>query len=427
MTAKGNLKEREFIMKGKITIMMGVFSMMVVLMFGSACQKAAISKPEEDVLRAFDLAIVERTNDFGFNLYKNLALNNENIMISPVSVSLALEMAYNGAAGETREEMAKALNIQGIDGETLNKNNQALLYLLTMADPKLRLDIANSIWLQQGFEFSQVFLNTVTQAYQAEAQTLDFSDPRSVDTINKWVKAKTQDAIEEIVVPPIDSQTIMFLINAVYFKGPWTDPFEKEATSDQPFIRGDQQTVMVPMMFKNASFDYFKNANFEALRLPYGEAERIAMVLFLPDEDSDLNAFQQQLNEKNWSDWMTLFEKKEGAVILPKFKIDYEENLNQALSDLGMGIAFEEGESDFSKMVAEESKDQIKISQVKHKTFIEVDELGTEAAAVTSVEMSLTSMPMNDFELKFDRPFFYAIQDSETGAIIFMGSILDPS
>ncbi len=413
-------------MKGKITII-GVLSMVVVLMMATACQKTAISKPDEDILNAFDPAIVERTNDFGFNLYKNVALNSENIMISPVSVSLALEMAYNGAVGKTREEMAKALNIQGIDGQALNKNNQALLYLLTTTDPEIRLDIANSIWLEQGFEFSQEFLNTATQNYQAEAQTLDFSDPQSAKTINKWVKDKTQDAIEEIVTSPIDPQTIMFLINAVYFKGPWTHPFEKEATSEQPFIKEDQQTVEVPMMVKNASFDYLEMANFKALRLPYGEAEAMAMVLFLPDEDSDLKAFEQELNQKNYSDWLAIFEKKEGTVVLPKFKIDYEENLNQALSDLGMASAFQKGQSDFSNMLVEGSKDQITMSQVKHKTFIEVDEVGTEAAAVTSVEMSLTSMPVNDFELKFDRPFFYAIQDSETGAIIFMGSIHDPS
>ncbi len=414
-------------MRGRLAIMMGVLSMIVTLLMGSGCEKELVAKPDEEVLNGFDSAIVEKTNDFGFNLYKNLASSNENIMISPVSVSLALEMAYNGADGKTKEDMAKALNIQGIELEALNKNNLALLYLLTTADPEIRVDIANSIWMHQEFEFSETFLNTVIKDYQAEAQTLDFSDPKSVDTINKWVKEKTQDAIEDIVVPPIDPQTIMFLINAVYFKGPWTDPFEKEVTSDQPFIKGDDQTVTVPMMFKSDSFDYLERSNFQALKLPYGQAERISMILFLPNEDSDLAGFEQELNETNWSEWMDLFEKKEGTVMLPKFKIEYEENLNQALSDLGMGVAFDAGKADFSKMAAKGLINQIKISQVKHKTFIEVDEVGTEAAAVSSVEMSMTSMPINDFELKFDRPFFYAIEDSQTGAIIFMGAILDPS
>lgn len=414
-------------MKGRIVTMMGVLAMTMILLIGSGCNNETVSKPDQEVLNVFDSAIVERTNDFGFNLYKNLANSDENIMISPVSVSLALEMAYNGAEGKTREDMAKALNIQGIEVEALNKNNQALLYFLRTADPAISLDIANSIWMHHEFEFSQVFLNTVTQSYQAEAKTVDFSDPKAADTINKWVKAETQGAIEKMVVPPIDPQTIMFLMNAVYFKGAWTDPFEKEATSDQLFIKSDQETVRVPMMFKNASFDYFKGVNFEAVRLPYGEEEAMAMVLFLPDEDLNLKAFEQELNQKNYSDWLALFEKKEGTVILPKFKIDYEANLNQALSDLGMATAFEEDQSDFSNMLAEGAKDQIMISQVKHKTFIEVDEVGTEAAAATSVEMSLTSMPINDFELKFDRPFFYAIQDSQTGSIVFMGSIHDPS
>ena len=413
-------------MKRKFALLLGVFGMVAVLFMGSGCTKARMAKPDQAVLDAFDMTLVEKTNDFGFNLYKNLARENENIMISPVSVSLAMAMVYNGANGATREDMARALNVQGLELDRLNKNNLALLYYLTSADPELTLNIANSIWMLEDFKFSEAFVATVKNDYQAEAKKLDFADPKSADVINKWVNDKTRGTIDQIVTPPIDSQTIMFLINAVYFKGSWTSPFETELTSEQAFNLVDGQTVTVPTMYQSGSFDYLKSSGFQALRLPYGEDEQMAMVLFLPDQNTSLSEFQNQLNQDNWSNWQAHFEAKAGTVMLPKFTMEYEKSLNQVLAELGMGIAFEPGKADFSGLAAA-AADDIYISNVKHKTFIEVDETGTEAAAVTSVEVGTTSMPAYDFELNFDRPFFYAIEDSETGAIVFMGAVLDPS
>ena len=413
-------------MKRKFALLLGVFGMVAVLFMGSGCTKARMAKPDQAVLDAFDMTLVEKTNDFGFNLYKNLARENENIMISPVSVSLAMAMVYNGANGATREDMARALNVQGLELDRLNKNNLALLYYLTSADPELTLNIANSIWMLEDFKFSEAFVATVKNDYQAEAKKLDFADPKSADVINKWVNDKTRGTIDQIVTPPIDSQTIMFLINAVYFKGSWTSPFETELTSEQAFNLVDGQTVTVPTMYQSGSFDYLKSSGFQALRLPYGEDEQMAMVLFLPDQNTSLSEFQNQLNQDNWSNWQAHFEAKAGTLMLPKFTMEYEKSLNQVLAELGMGIAFEPGKADFSGLAAAAAGD-IYISNVKHKTFIQVDESGTEAAAVTSVEVGTTSMPAYDFELNFDRPFFYAIEDSETGAIVFMGSVLDPS
>ena len=413
-------------MKRKFALLLGVFGMVAVLFMGSGCTKARMAKPDQAVLDAFDMTLVEKTNDFGFNLYKNLARENENIMISPVSVSLAMAMVYNGATGATREDMARALNVQGLELDRLNKNNLALLYYLTSADPELTVNIANSIWMLEDFKFSEAFVATVKNDYQAEAKKLDFADPKSADVINKWVNDKTRGTIDQIVTPPIDSQTIMFLINAVYFKGSWTSPFETELTSEQAFNLVDGQTVTVPTMYQSGSFDYLKSSGFQALRLPYGEDEQMAMVLFLPDQNTSLSEFQNQLNQDNWSNWQAHFEAKAGTLMLPKFTMEYEKSLNQVLAELGMGIAFEPGKADFSGLAAA-AADDIYISNVKHKTFIEVDETGTEAAAVTSVEVGTTSMPAYDFELNFDRPFFYAIEDSETGAIVFMGAVLDPS
>lgn len=414
-------------MKRRPFILMGLAGIAAIILMAAGCQKESSLKPNENVLASFDRSIVAKTNDFGFTLYQKLINQNENIMISPVGVSLAMEMAYNGAMGETKEVMAKALNIQGLDTERLNENNLALLYLLTSADPKVTLNIANSLWLDQDFEFSEQFLQTVKDNYQAQAEELDFSDQKSAETINKWVKDKTAGAIDRIVTPPVDSETIMFLINAVYFKGAWTSPFDEEQTSDQDFKTGNGQMVTVPTMFQTGAFDYLKTADFQAVRLSYGDEQKMSMILFLPNEESSLAEFQGQLNQENWSNWVNLLAPKEGTIRLPRFTLTTEESLNQALTDLGMGVAFESGKADFSGMTTAGIVSDIIISDVKHKTYLQVDERGTEAAAVTSVEIGLTSVPTYDFELKFDRPFFYAIQDSETGAVIFMGSMSDPS
>ena len=179
----------------------------------------------------------------------------------------------------------------------------------------------------EDFKFSEAFVATVKNDYQAEAKKLDFADPKSADVINKWVNDKTRGTIDQIVTPPIDSQTIMFLINAVYFKGSWTSPFETELTSEQAFNLVDGQTVTVPTMYQSGSFDYLKSSGFQALRLPYGEDEQMAMVLFLPDQNTSLSEFQNQLNQDNWSNWQAHFEAKAGTLMLPKFTMEYEKSL----------------------------------------------------------------------------------------------------
>lgn len=391
---------------------------------GPAFQAPMMPKPDDSILNSFQASMAARNNDFGFHLYEELYSGGENIMISPVSIAMALAMTYNGAQGETKEAMAEALQIQGFELEQLNRNNLALLYFLRTADPKVSLNIANSVWMRQGFAFAPDFMSRVQDFYRAPSQELDFSDPKAAPTINKWVKENTQGLIEDIVEPPIDPMTIMFLINAVYFKGEWTHQFSKDQTSEQPFRTGTEQPVQVPMMNQDGSFDYFSAPGFQALRLPYGESEKMAMYLFLPD--GDLEAFQQQLTAENWNRWLPLFTPKYGSFSLPRFTLEYEKTLNDGLKNLGMGIAFEGGRADFSAMVPQDSRQDIYISEVKHKTFIQVDEVGTEAAAVTSVEVGLTSMPQYDFNLEFDRPFFYAIHDSETGTILFMGAVHNP-
>lgn len=394
---------------------------------GCENQTAAIPKPDDSILNSFQDIMITKNNDFGFNLYRELNSGDENIMISPASIAMALSMTYNGAQGETKAAMAEVLKIEGDDIDALNANNLALLYFLSTADPKVTLSIANSLWLNQALEFDSNFKSRTEKFYQASAQEMDFDKSNAAGMINSWVKKKTQGLITEIVDSPVDPSSVLFLINAVYFKGQWTHPFNKDLTTDQTFHTRDGQAVTVPMMYQSGSFEYFSGPGFQALRLPYGQEDRLAMVLFLPDEDSSLGQFQSQLNMENWAGWLSSGEKKQGTIMLPRFTMEYETSLNQALKNLGMAIAFEGDKADFSGIVTGESRENVFISEVKHKTFLQVDEAGTEAAAVTSVGMTATSIPEYDFELNFNRPFFYAIQDSKTGVILFMGSVIDPS
>lgn len=378
------------------------------------------------ITQASGPSVADSNNQFGFNLYNQLRNGSQNIMISPISVAMALHMTYNGADSGTKEAMAKALEVTGIDLDALNQKNQDLLQRLKTADPKVKLEIANSIWLREDMAFDQDFLKRNKDYYSAGAYNLDFGDSGAADIINNWVEENTKGLIKDIVDPPIDPMAIMFLINAVYFQGTWTEQFDDQATFEDVFYLASGGQAKVPMMNQSGTYDYYEAPDFQAIRLPYGKEKRMAMYVFLPDENSSLADFHKKLNYANWENWLSRFEAKSGTIMLPRFSLEYEKSLKDALTELGMKIAFEPGSADFSRMVPADNSDDIYINDVKHKTFIEVDESGTEAAAVTSVEMRVTSMPLYDFNMKVDRPFFYVIHDSETGAVLFMGSVTDP-
>mgnify|MGYP001271816542 FL=1 len=378
------------------------------------------------ITQASGPSVADSNNQFGFNLYNQLRNDSQNIMISPISMAMALHMTYNGADSGTKEAMAKALEVTGIDLDALNQKNKDLLQRLKAADSKVKLEIANSIWLREDMAFDQDFLKRNKDYYSAGAYNLDFGNTGAADTINNWVEENTKGLIKDIVDPPIDPLAIMFLINAVYFQGTWTEQFDEQATFEDIFYLASGDQAKAPMMNQSGAYDYFEAPDFQAIRLPYGKEKRMAMYVFLPDEDSSLADFHKELNYANWENWLSRFETKSGTIMLPRFSLEYEKSLKDALSELGMKIAFDPAGADFSRMVPADNSDDVYINDVRHKTFIEVDESGTEAAAVTSVEMRVTSMPLYDFNMKVDRPFFYAIHDSETGAILFMGSVSDP-
>ncbi|GBO53011.1 serine protease inhibitor [Pseudanabaena sp. lw0831] len=373
-----------------------------------------------------DKRLVYASTSFGFNLLDHLAKqnSNKNIFISPLSVAFALSMTYNGASGETQEVIARTMELQGIKIDDVNSFNETLQLLLAIGDTSVELNIANSLWVRKDIALEQTFLNEVKELYQAEISNLDFKDPNAANMINAWVKKNTKDKIDKIV-DRIDADSMLFLINAVYFKGKWEVPFENFLTKPQPFTLADGTKIQHPAMSRSGKYRYYDAPTFQAISLPYG-SRLFSMEIFLPKPESNLLEFQKHLMTKNWQEWSTKFMRKKGLIQLPRFKVEYETSLKPALENMGMEIAFDRDKADFRNL----STAKAFIGDIKHKTFVEVNEEGTEAAAATSVDIetiftqSFEDMP---FRMIVDRPFFFAISDRQTGTIIFMGAIKNPS
>jgi serine protease inhibitor len=370
-----------------------------------------------------DTKLVNANTKFGFKLFSEVLKTDsekKNIFVSPSSVAIALAMTYNGASGSTQQAMAKALELQGMSLSEINSSNAALKELLENPDPKVKLTIANSLWANKNVTFQSEFLQKNRDYYKAKVTNLDFSDTKTLGKINNWVNENTRGKINKIV-EKIDPDQMLFLINAIYFKGNWTNQFEQSQTAQYPFYLTSGTQKKHPMMSQKGDYKYYENEQFQAASLPYGKDGKISFYVFLPKQNSSLQAIYQNLNAENWDKWMAQFNKREGFVRLPRFKMDYDITLNNALTALGMGEAFSD-KANFSAMGK-----NFKISEVKHKTFVEVNEEGTEAAAATSVGIVTLSAPVNEpFQMIVDRPFFCAIRDNRTGSLLFMGSIVEP-
>jgi serine protease inhibitor len=370
--------------------------------------------------------VASANSKFGLKLYSQLHQKSEskNIFFSPSSVSWCLSMLFNGAGGNTKQEMAQALQISRLSLQELNSAYGEWRNTWVKPDPKVEIDIANSIWSRRGLAFKPEFLQTNKNFYSAEVSELDFNDPKSLSTINSWVKNKTRGKIEKII-DQISADSVLFLINAIYFKGKWTTEFDPAKTKEENFLASQGKQEKVKMMRQRGDYQYQEQPEFQSVSLPYGDG-RLSMLVFLPAKDSSLSKFHEILTDANWEKWMTQYEKSEGTIGLPRFRIEYETNLNDSLKALGMRQAFDPGQADFEAMIT--SSQRAYLSQVKHKAFVEVNEEGTEAAAATSGEIRIVSMPLpgKTFQMIVDRPFFFAIRDSSTGAVLFLGSVNDP-
>ncbi len=368
--------------------------------------------------------ILNASNQFGFDMLKKTfeENGNDNLMISSLSISQALSMTYNGANGDTKTAFENVLHFSG---QSSNEVNQAALELtsaLLKVDSKVDISIANSIWYRQDFTVEQDFISANQTYYNAEVKALDFTNPNSKDIINNWVDEKTKHKIERIV-DGINPEDRMFLINAIYFKGDWKAEFDKNDTETKPFYLANGTTKNVATMQIENDFSVFYEQNFSAIELPYGQGN-YSMVILLPNDDYSLTELLGQLNEQNWNDLIqNMGAPMSKNLLLPKFKFEYENELKNELTDLGLGIAF----SDFADFTGINKDGGLTISRVMHKTFIEVNEEGTEAAAVTSVTVGVTSVGPDTNIFAIDHPFLFAIKEKYTNAILFMGTVSDPS
>ena len=363
---------------------------------------------------------------FAFDLLKQIAGEQPgtNIFISPFSVSTVLQMVGDGAAGETKTEMQRVLKTTGLPAGTLNAAVKDLNQSLN-SQTNVILNLANAIWYQNGFHLKPGFVSDNKNYFLAELAGVDFEKPESAQTINDWADTSTHGKIKDVVRWPFDPATRVILANAIYFKGKWDRPFDKKDTKDHAFnVLPGGKSEPVPMMWQHGHFSYQEGDDFQAVRLPYA-GKRLQMYLVLPATNSSPAKLLAELNADTWQNKILPgFRDCEGTLALPRFKLDYDVTLNDPLKTLGMRQAFTAG-ANFSAM----ADGPLWVSTVKQNSFVEVNEEGTEAAAVTRVGMvgAVFMEPSKPFEMIVDRPFLFVIGDDSTQSVLFMGVIYDPA
>ena len=383
---------------------------------GEATRRGAITALPR-VLAEAESKIIAGSNDFAFDLFRtvNHAQRKANVFISPLSASMALGMAANGASGATYDEMRSTLRLSGATREDVNSGYKSLITMLRGLDPGTKFSIANSIWYHQKLPFNASFIEEGKQYFDAKVQALDFKSPSAVTIINSWVSAQTNNRIPQIL-DDIDSSEVMFLVNAIYFHGLWQKPFDKSETVDAPFRAADGTITTVPMMARAVGVQYAATSKYEAVDLPYGNSA-FTMAVVLPNKSADIDAFAQSFNQSKWNSVVSSLRDSDRKVFLPRFRMEWKRLLNDDLRRLGMQLAFSNG--DFTRM---SPLRPLFITRVLQKTFVDVDEEGTEAAvaAATMVARSIESHPA---AFRADRPFLVVIRDRFSGAILFIGKI----
>lgn len=408
--------------------------MMLVALAWQGCSQPAEPDGNHLTIRSLTPAETElatSSDNFGLDLFQEVVQQqpDKNIFISPLSVSMALGMTANGASTTTLEAMRNTLELGDLTEEESNKAYKSLIELLTTVDPDVQFDIANSIWYRDAWTFNEAFMQRCRDYFEAKVWGADFSDPAAADVINAWVDENTKGKIKEIVDKPISPLTVMFLINALYYKGIWTYEFDPDETEDDEFTLSDGSVVACRMMQQEADLLYYESDVFQAVDLPYG-GEVFSMTILLPKPGISVDTVVEALNPGQWESWINQMDIHGVHVDLPRFKFSYDLLMNNVLKALGMELAFDPDMADFSRMLVEGNSyiGNLYIDKVKHKTFVQVDEEGTEAAAVTSVEITLTSIePGEDLiYMRMDRPFVFAIRERTSGTLLFMGKIVEP-
>ncbi|GAA4449263.1 serpin family protein [Nibrella saemangeumensis] len=399
-------------------ILIGLF-LGIAALVGLSCQRNLMTEPVPNRVMQVPATFAGQTTDFAFEVFKRV---NEaegpakNVFISPLSLHMALGMVLNGADGATAQEIQKTLKL---DAQTLAEANQTYTYLLEnlpKADSRVTLGLANSVWYRQGYSVEQTFQDVLRETFKAEIAGLDFGSATAKDRINGWADQQTNGRIKKVLdqVPP---NSVMFLMNALYFKGDWKIPFDPGKTVDMPFLLPESGQKMVKMMRTTAEFRRTFHPAYTAFELPYGNGQ-FAMTVLLPQENITADAVLKSVSASEWSQLQKDMTAGPIAIGLPKFTLEYESKLNDILKSMGMPTAFT-GAATFTKM---NRNGGLFIDFVKQNTFVAVDEKGTEAAAVTTVGM-VESLPPSAI---CNRPFVVIIHEKTSGTVLFMGKISNP-
>lgn len=361
--------------------------------------------------------------DFSWKLFQESSQNEGNVLISPASVYLALGMAYTGADAGTSQAIAEALRATGLSKKNFNTACRNYISILSTLGGRTELSIANSIWYREGFTPDKDFLQKNADFFAATAEALDFDKPEALKAINGWVKKETNNTIDKII-DSIDRDVVMYLINAVYFKSDWQEPFIASNTGESQF-QSTKGPVTAKFMNRTGKMDYISKDGVQGVMLPYDDG-RFSFFALLPKDGTEVREFISELDDEAISSYLQSITEAPIILSLPKFEVQYEDSLNDEMTHLGMGVAFDRFNADFSQMNAQHLKNLF-ISEIRHKTFCRVDEMGTEASAVTSIAMTETGGWIEpNTPISFDRPFVYGIVDTVTGAPLFLGLMENP-
>jgi serpin B len=390
-----------------------------------ACTQEPVDQPVTNLTPTEKSAkIIAADNQFGFELFKkvNDSLDEQkNTMISPLSISLALAMVYNGTGGNTKKQMENMLHKANLTAEDINQSYKDLVAALISHDPKVELSIANAIFYRNTFPVKNTFISTNQNYYQAEVSGLDFSKTtETLNTVNGWVNTKTKGKIESII-SEVKAEDVMYLLNAIYFNGEWKYRFDNQATANLSFTKEDKSVIQVPTMTIEQTFNFYSNSTLKLLEMPYGSG-KYSMLIFLPEAGKKTDDVISLLTSENVNDYISKLAEQKKEVFLPKFEFKFDNSLVDELAALGMTDAFNDAKADLTG-ISDAAK--LVISEVMHKSYIKVDERGTEAAAVTGITVGVTSVgPDNSFRV--DHPFVFAIREKDTNAILFVGKVMDP-
>jgi serine protease inhibitor len=378
---------------------------------------------------AVDVASAD--NAFGFRLLKAVQETTPagNVVLSPVSAALNLSMVLNGADGQTRQELLETLSLREAELEAINAGNAQLIKTIRTPASGVTLSVADSLWVNsQRATLRPDYRKRMLASYDAETAELDFSQPESAPRINGWASKETHGKIPK-VLDRIDPTEVLLLLNAVYFKGEWTHKFDPTKTQPHEFTLDSGSPKQLPRMAQSGRFDYFETSDLQGIRMPFGEGELVMQVL-LPAKSSGLSALEKELTPEHWKGWQAQFKTRQGTIELPRFELKSDYHLNGPLQALGIKRAFQSG-AELTGMLspARGHTGGLSISSVVQSTYWKVDEEGSEAAAVTTTGIRATAMPRPEqpFRMIVDRPFFCAIEDRRSGALLFVGAVYDPS